>query len=195
MSRTSTVSAPLTAVVFKNAAERIELFKEKNFQVNWKTLPNDRKEVEFVLNRPNILMRLDLLKKFKNFMTEIGKLNIKRDNLVNEGNQPVHKSVRSESFHSEHLVRSSQPTEYKNFKNAGSISKEQTSNDTSSKNNYEDFYQNEGELFEIWSQKMLQVNPIVLFFDSGTAQKAKESQTKFANVIGSFSIKIGRADA
>lgn len=183
--------SPITAVVFKNAAERIELFKEKNFQVNWKKLPDDRKVVEFLLNRPNLLLRLDLLKKFKNFMTEIGELDIKGELAGDQDTPAMHKSTRSESFQSENLLRSSQPTEYKNFKNIGSQSKEQTSNDLSSKNNYEDFYQNEGELFEIWSRKMLQVSPIILFFNSGTTQKPKESQKKFANVISSFNIKIG----
>lgn len=138
------------------------------------------------------------MEKLKTFMSEIKELNIKKNNLPkNEGHNRV-RSQRSTSFHSENFNKMSQPTEYNTLRNDFGMSKEQTSNDMSSNNNYEDFYQNEGELFEIWSLDMLNVYPIIAYHQHEKSKSGSESATKlkvFGNVINNIILKIGKTGA
>ena len=139
-------------------------------------------------------MRLDLIKKFKNFMNEIKNLNIKREDSNQHSGTANLKSNISSSHQSEHLIRNWQPTIYTAFKNEALMSKENMSNDMSSNNNYEDFYQNEGELFEIWSQNILNVNPIISYLEPPDKRKSGDTyqaQKLFGNIVNNIIIKMG----
>ena len=125
-------------------------------------------------------------------MSEIKKLNIKKESLNINTSQIVTKSNRSFSGTFD-LKTISQPTEYVDFKNEPYVSKENPSNEMSSNNQYEDFYQNEGELFEIWSMNRLNVNPIISYLSKSekTQNNEPNNQKVFGNMVNRISIKIG----